>query len=316
MREGEPFPPQIPEFQKEWFMPRFWTVWLGFLLVWLLTFFPARSRHAMAKLVAKVAYRFNPKRRHIVNVNLALAFDHLTAEEVDSMARAHFFAMARSFLDMGLLWFSSDQKLKRQFRLLGLENLETARHDERNVIYHVAHVAGLEFGAVAVGSAEPAVGLYQSMKNPLVNWQIARARHRFGNRIFRRKDGFRAFVKAVKSGKALYSLTDEDFGREKSSTALFYAHPKSTLTMTARIAAMADAVVIPLVTSFDWESSQYVVELGEAVEGLIGNDESKDSDGALLNQALMSLISKAPEEYMWTLKIYRSVLGNGVYRTT
>ena len=306
--------PQIPEFDRGWLKPTYWPIWLGFSFVWLLAYLPAGVRHSFARFAATLAFRLNPKRRHIVKVNLSLAFPQLSEKERDAMTLRHFQAMARSFLDMGLLWFSSDEKLKRQFRLAGVEHLDNARASGQEVIYHVAHVAGLEFGAVAIGSVEPAVGLYQPLKNPLVNWQILKARHRFGNRIFRRKDGFRSFVKAVRSGKALYSLTDEDFGKERSQQALFFGHPKSTLTTTARLSKMTGAAVIPLVTRYDWGAAQYVVELGEPLVELAEESCTDSKSAQLLNDSLEALIKKAPEEYMWTLKIYRSALPKGSYR--
>lgn len=305
--------PQIPSFQGQWLLPKFWPVWFGFGLIRLLTFVPLRFRQGLARSVGRLAYRLNHKRRHVVNVNLSKAFSTKTEEEVEEMAISHFVAMARSFLDMGFLWYSSDKKLLQQIDVRGQEHLFQARNSGQQVIYHVAHVAGLEFGAAGVGSLEPAVGLYQAFKNPLLNWQIARARHRFGNRVFQRKDGFRSYVRSLRAGKALYSLTDEDFGQEQSVAAGFFDQQKSTLVTTARLAALTEAVVIPLVTRYDWELGQYVVELGEPVKGLSGKEEDAQADAVLLNRSLEVLLVQKVEEYMWTLKIYRSVLPPGSY---
>lgn len=302
-----------PYFDRDWLRPRFWPIWVGFAILWLLSLLPVQVRHALARVVGRAGYRWNPKRRTIVLANLAMAFPDMDIGRRQALARQHFYAMSRSFLDTGLLWFGSDRKLTKAVRVEGAEFFEAARLEGKPVIYHVAHSAALEFGAIGVGLLAPSQGMYQPFKNPLLEWQVAKARHRFGNRVSRRVLGFREIVRAVRSGRPLYMFTDEDFGLERSEVVPFFAHDKATITTTPRLASATGAAVIPVMTVFDESSGQYVTRLGNPLQQLGGTKESATADALLLNEALEQLISRDVSEYMWTLKIYRSTAPASVY---
>lgn len=310
----EGFPGDVAEFDRDWLTPGYWPLWLGFGLVWILSHLPVSFRHWLAGVFAHAAFRWNPKRRGVVLANLELAFPDLDQLQREQLARQHFFAMSRSFMDMGLLWFASDKALCDAVRVEGGEHFHKAISAGKPVIFHVAHCAALEFGAVAVAcELQSASGMYQPLKNPLLNWQVLRARSRFGNRVTSRLVGYRQLLKAVKSGRPLYMLTDEDFGLGKGVQVSFFGHAKSTIVTTAKLAAANDAVVIPMMSRFEAGESRYVAHLGQPLADFGGVRDSQEHDALRLNRALEALIEKAPYEYMWVLKIYRSTAPQGFY---
>jgi len=289
---------------REYFSPKYWTTWLGICFLWLLTKLPRPIRHSVAKLLAALAWRFNRKRRTIVETNLAICFPEKNKTARSALGRKHFQAMARSFMDMGLIWFSSDKKLLKVIRLEGWEHYESARAAGKNIILHVAHTAGLEFGAMAVGSREPGLGPYNAINNKLVDYFIAKGRRRFCNQIFERDDGMLAYTRALKKGKLLYTLTDEDHGPEQSVYAPLFSHPKATLPIVGRLAKLSNAAVLPTTTWYDKKKHQYVTTILPAIKNF--PTKTAEEDAKKLNQTLEKMILIAPEEYMWTLRIFRT----------
>ncbi len=287
--------------------PRWWPSWLAVGLLWVITQMPRGARHTLARGVAALAWHFNPKRRHIVMVNLSLCFPETPERVREQLARRHFQAMARTFLDLGLVWFASDERLLRHVDLEGWEHFAGAREAGKNIILHVAHSAGLDFGAMAIGSREPGVGPYNEARNAVVDWWLARGRRRFGNEVFERDDGMLAYTRALKSGSFLYTLTDEDFGPRVSVYAPFFGHPKATLPIVSRLARLSNAAVLPVMTYYDPARDVYLTRLFPALNPFPSRDPVNDA--TQLNRALEDMIRLAPEEYMWSLRLFKTQPG-------
>ncbi|MGF1642696.1 MAG: lipid A biosynthesis acyltransferase [Thiotrichales bacterium] len=286
------------------FAPRWWPTWLALGVLLLVTQLPRALRHAIARPIAALAWRFNHKRRHIVLVNLALCFPEFSASEREALGRRHFQVVARTFLDIGLIWFAGTRRLLRNVAVEGWEHFEQARAEGRNIILHVAHSTALDFGAMAIGSREAGVGPYNEAPNAVIDWWLAHGRRRFGNAVFERDDGMLAYTRALKSGTFLYTLTDEDFGPEASVYAPFFGRDKATLPIVSRLARLANAVVLPVMTYYDDARDIYLTRIAPPLTGFPTRNLVRDA--TQLNRALEQMISVAPEEYMWTLRLFRT----------
>jgi lauroyl/myristoyl acyltransferase len=68
-------------------------------------------------------YAFGRERRHIALTNLRLCYPRMPEAEREQLARAHFRAFGRSFLERGLLWWSPAEAIRRLVRVEGLERV-------------------------------------------------------------------------------------------------------------------------------------------------------------------------------------------------
>ncbi len=289
---------------RELLHPRHWGTWAGVGIYWLVSQLPMRLRHKAAGPLGQLAWKHNHKRRGIVLKNLELCFPEWSSQRREEIAKAHFTVMARSLLDLGQVWFASDRKIKRLVSLEGWEHVEAARAAGKNVIYNVAHSAALDFGTMAIGLQEPSMGPYNAAKNPVADWLIARGRRRFGNRVFERGDGMMAYTRTLKRGKALFTLSDEDHGPEVSVFAPFFAEPKATLPMIGRLAKLTNAAVLPLMTYFDAYSRCYRTKIFPPIPDFPVDDAVENA--TKMNRSLEQMIEQAPEEYMWTLRLFKT----------
>ncbi len=300
-REKATIPARLP---RELLHPRHWGTWAGVGIFWLVSRLPLRWRHRAAAPLGGLAWKYNAKRRGIVLTNLQLCFPAWSQQRREEVARRHFTVMARSLLDIGQVWFASDRKIRRLTELRGWEHVEQARAEGKNIIYNVAHFAALDFGAMAIGQQEPAMGPYNAAKNPVADWLIARGRRRFGNRVFERSDGMMAYARELKRGRALYTLSDEDHGPDVSVFAPFFAEPKATLPMVGRLARLTNAAVLPLMTVFDEKAGKYQTTILPPIPGYPTGDTV--ADATKMNRSLEQMIEQAPEEYMWTLRLFKT----------
>lgn len=284
--------------------PRFWLLWVALGAVFCISLLPWRLRHGLGALLGTLAWRFNHKRRNIVLVNLAACFPEQSPDERLALARRHFALVGRSIIDLSMLWFGSDKRLDQMIDVVGWQHIETTRAEGLNVICHVAHSVGLEFGAIGISSRRPGIGFYKPAKNPLVNALILRSRQRFDNLLITRDQGVRSYIKALRGGRILYYLSDEDLGAEHSEFVSLFAATKATLPAAGRMSQLAKARVIPAITLLDDKTGRYRLELDAPLEDFPHG--SAEQDARHLNQALERLIERDPAQYMWFLKLLRT----------
>ena len=293
-----------PPFSRRFLAPRFWLTWLGLGALRLLACLPSAVRTGLGDLFGDLIFTHHRKRRRIVLTNLAWCFPELDEAHRRRMARAYSRHMARTFIDYGLLWWGSERRLERLLALEGEEHLQECVRQGRPVILLTCHNAALDFGAAALTRVHPSVGLIKEARNPLIDWVMARGRTRFKGILYRREQGMRPVVRAIRAGHAFYYLPDEDLGPDNSVFVPFFKVQTATITALPRLARLCGAAVMPYTTYYRAEDGRYVARVFPPLEAFPGEDEVEDA--ARMNRELEGLIRLAPEQYMWSLRIFQT----------
>lgn len=310
MGESSPRPVQPenlyrPPFKAAYLGPRFWTTWLGFAFLWLMSVTPKRLRIGLARRLGAMVMRRNTKRREIVQTNLQWCFPELTEAERARMGREYFRYFTQAVLDTGLFWWGSERRFRRNIVLQDDGALANALAAGRRVIIVTCHTLALDRGGVALSADYPFETFVNEARNPLIEWMSARRRVRFNGLVFPRSGGLRPVIRALRQGYALYILTDEDLGPESSVFAPFFGIPRATLTTPHRLAKMTGADVFTSLTYYDDVAGRYVVKLFPQLEGFPGEDEQ--TDAVRINRVLEQMIRERPEQYMWSLRIFQTL---------
>jgi lauroyl-KDO2-lipid IV(A) myristoyltransferase len=293
-----------PPFDRRFLAPRFWPAWLGRGLFRLFSLLPHRARRAVGARIGDLVYARSAKRRAIVLTNLEWCFPELDAQQREAWARGYFRQMAQALCDYGLMWWGSARALERRLMIEGVEHLRTQQAAGRPVILLTCHATALDFGALVLGRHFPAVGMVNNARNPLADWWMARGRTRFGSVLYRRSDGMRPILRAIRAGYAFYYLPDEDLGPENSVFVPFFGVPAATITALSRLARLTGAAVLPYTSYYRESDGRYVARVFPPLEGFPGSDDA--ADAARMNLALEKLIRLAPEQYMWSLRLFQS----------
>ncbi len=294
-----------PKFEWRFLGPDFWLVWLSVGLLGLLTLLPGVVRQRLAKWLARWVLIRHRKRRHIVETNLALSFPEKSDKARLIMTRRFFEYAAMALLDYGLLWFARPWQLNRRIVIQGVEHIENPYLSDRRIILLSCHSPGLEYGAIAITRRYPTVGLVKPARNPLLNWLVCRGRTRFNSRLIERSAGIRQVVRAIRKKNVFYYLPDEDLGQAQRSEFLpFFGVPTATLTTLGRMANMTHAVVVPCITHFNRKKDRYEVKCFPALENFPSGDDVMDA--RTMNQALEQMIRQAPEQYMWSFRLFQT----------
>lgn len=293
-----------PPFSARLLAPRFWPTWLGLGVLRLLAYVPAAFRTRLGNWLGDLIFAYHGKRRRIVLTNLEWCFPELDRTARREMARAYSRHMARTFIDYGVLWWGRKRELERLLRLEGEEHLRACAQARQPVILLTCHNAALDFGAAALTRFYPSVGLIKQARNPLIDWVMARGRTRFKGILYRRAQGMRPVVRAIRAGRAFYYLPDEDLGPENSVFVPFFGVQTATITALSRLAKLCRAVVLPYTTYYRPDEGRYVARIFPPLEAFPSEDETKDA--ARMNRELEELIRLAPDQYMWSLRIFQT----------
>src|SRR5690606_30075491 len=146
-----------------------------------------------------------------VATNLRLCFPEKSEAERRALAREHFALLGRSLLERGLLWWASEQRLRRLLKLEGIEHIvsDGRRKSEQPLILLVPHFLGLDVGGSTLAMPIDAVSLYSQQKDGAVDAPRKHGRQRFGDQqMLARHEGRRATVKALRAGRPFYYLPD------------------------------------------------------------------------------------------------------------
>lgn len=291
-------------FERRFLLPQYWPIWLGVALLWCLSRLPQPFRHGLARMLAPLLYKRSAKRREIVHTNLWWALRERDEAERERLARAYFYHMAQAITDLGIFWWSSAGELHKRAYIEGREHLDKAMQSGQSIVLLTAHSIYLDFSGLVMTSLYPVVTYHNKARNPLVEWLMARARMRFGCLLYPRESGIRPAIKAVKKGYILYYVIDEDMGPEESVFAPFFGINKASLSAPARLTRMCKARALAVLPRYDPGSGRYVITISAPLEGFPGEDEQVNA--AQVNKVLEGLIRKAPEQYMWSLRLFRT----------
>jgi len=292
-------------FHKGLLHPRYLLTWLGLGLAFLVSLLPTKVRYRLGDFIGDYLFKNNKKRRGVVEANLSQVFPNISADQLSARVQAHLRWYSRALVDYSLFFFASKKRLAKQVTIAGESLLEAAKDAEQPVVLLLAHSVMLEFAAVTLSSKNySSFGSYKTSKNPVLDWMIARSRCRFVDFVVSREQGLRPLIRGIQSGSIMIFLPDEDLGLENAVFAPLFGRDKATLTTPARLTKMGKAKAFVGFVAFDEQDAKYQLQLQELPENYPDTDVELNAKS--MNEALEKLILQNPEQYMWTMKWYRT----------
>ncbi len=274
-----------------------------FFLLWIAHFLPYRVLVVIGNIVGVLAFWLISERRRVTRINLAKCFPEKNPEERERLARAHFRAFCRSFVDYALLWWAPRARIERLVRIEGLEHLRA--HPGAPVLLLVPHFAGLEAGFARLSGDVDMVAFYTRQKDARFDELLRRGRSRFGNqRLLSRQDGIRATLSAVRAGRPFYYLPDQDYGPRDTIFVPFFGVPAATIAGLSRIARLTGARVLPCVTQMLPGHAGYVLRIDAPWDNFPTGDLAADT--RRMNEYIERRVLEMPEQYLWMHKRFKT----------
>ncbi|OLO12397.1 lipid A biosynthesis acyltransferase [Chromohalobacter japonicus] len=283
--------------------PRYWPTWLAIGLMRLGAWLPWRLKMAVGRLIGLCAWRFARSRRRITETNLALCFPELSEEERSRLVRETFIANGKGILETATGWCRDPEHLRHRVTFKGEEHMTQALAQGKGALIIGVHFSTLDLGGALHSLFFPADVVYRAHDNPLFERFMTRARRRIFGRAIDRHD-LRGVVRRIKEGHAVWYSPDQDFGRDASVFAPFFGVEAATLKLTAKIARMTGAPVMPLIFHRNPGDETYTLEYLPALEGFPSGDDV--ADATRINGLIEDAIRRHPEQYLWLHRRFKT----------
>ncbi|MCE8024262.1 MULTISPECIES: LpxL/LpxP family Kdo(2)-lipid IV(A) lauroyl/palmitoleoyl acyltransferase [Halomonadaceae] len=283
--------------------PRFWPAWLAIGAMRVGAWLPWRLKLAIGRALGLLAWAAVPRRRHIVDTNLKLCFPELGDAERAKLVRETFEANGIGILETATGWCRDPKHLRHRVTYKGRHHLDAAYAKGKGVLVVGIHFSTLDLGGALHSLYFPSDVVYRPHNNPLFDRFMTRARSRIFGEAIDRHD-LRGVVRRIKAGHIVWYSPDQDFGRDVSVFAPLFGIEAATIRLTAKIARMTGAPVVPLMFHRNPDDRTYTIECHPALEDFPSGDEVRDA--RQVNAFIERAIGKHPEQYMWLHRRFKT----------
>jgi len=273
---------------------------LVFAFMWVVRLLPLTVLSRVGGMTGSILFWLIPERRKVTRINLAKCFPDKSAKERETLARAHFRAFTRAFIEQGILWWSSKRRIRELVVLEGLENL---KGHARTIVF-APHFVGFEATLARLALDFRVSMMYSRQKDPVFEARLYKGRTRFGGVMLPRQAGIKSGIEIIESGTLYYYLPDLDFGPNRSVFVPFFGVPAATVTGLAYIARTTGAAVVPCVTRMLPGGGGYVARLYPAWSDFPSGDDHVDARRmmAFVEERVLEM----PEQYFWLHKRFKT----------
>ncbi|HAT1569560.1 TPA: Kdo(2)-lipid IV(A) acyltransferase [Kluyvera cryocrescens] len=295
---------QLPKFTAALLHPRYWLLWMGVGLLWLVVQLPYPVLYRLGNAMGRLAMRLMKRRAQIAYRNLELCFPEMSEAERHQMAVKNFESVGMGVIETGIAWFWPTARVNRWMDASGLEHIRAVQESGRGVLLIGIHFLTLEMGARMFGIHNPGIGVYRPNDNPVIDLLQTWGRMRSNKDMIDRKD-LKGMVRALKNGEIIWYAPDHDYGPRASVFApLFAVKDAATTSGTWMLAKMSKACVVPFVPRRkpDGKGYELIILPPECNPPL----DDAETTATWMNKIVEQCIMMAPEQYMWLHRRFKT----------
>lgn len=293
---------KAPTFKLAFLGPRFWPVWLGVIILYLITWLPLPVIRAIGAGTGKLIAKIVPKRAKVAKRNITLWNPELSEAQVEALYKENIRRTGMALFETAMGWWWPNWRIQRAFEIEGTEHIEAAFAKGKGVFGMALHNMNLEFACRGIGFYHPSIAFYRKHNNPLVDYLQYHGRNR-SNKYMIDKRNAKALLQALEEKELCLYLPDQDYG-PKQSIFVPFGGVKDTATTTATLMFIRRSDCEPMLISSQYTKRGYKIKVFPALYGL---GEMEDTEAlTLLNQHIDKAIKEQPESYLWMHKRFKT----------
>lgn len=297
---------QAPPPNTAFLAPRYWPTWLGIGFLCLAAWLPFRLRMAVGAMLGHATRLVARERRYITETNLRLCFPELSDSERAQLLRETFVENGIGLVETAAGWTRPPAHFRARVQFPTGTCIGEALTQGRGVLLLGAHYSTLDFCANLLSLYYPFAVTYRAHKNPLFDAFMLRGRLRNCNGVFDRKD-IRGAFRHLKEGKVLWYAPDQDYGPDKAVYAPWFGQRAATITAGSRFAGFNNSPVVVVSHRRLTKEKRYLLEAHLVPGRYPSGDDLQDA--TLINRMLETEIRKAPAQYLWMHKRFKTQPG-------
>jgi KDO2-lipid IV(A) lauroyltransferase len=274
-------------------------------IMWLLHWLPLPILGRLGEAIGSLLFSVMRRRRHICLTNIKICLTTLDNKVQHELAKAHFRAYARSVLERGILWWGSEERLRKLIHVESTIPLKEMFSTPTIVL--CPHFVSLDVAGVAVMLESSLCSIYTPQRNKVFDEALRKGRSRFRPvQLFSRAEGIKPIIRAMKKNLPFFMLPDMDFGPKDAEFIPFFGIPAATLTAVPRLAGSTQAKVIPVIATTLDNYQGWKVKFDTPWENYPSGEII--SDTRFMNAYIEKQILKAPAQYFWTHRRFKTRL--------
>ncbi|MCW9023520.1 MAG: LpxL/LpxP family Kdo(2)-lipid IV(A) lauroyl/palmitoleoyl acyltransferase [Gammaproteobacteria bacterium] len=284
--------------------PKYWFTWLGLLILRLCVLLPLPALILLGKLLGNLSFYLAGNQRKIARTNIRLCFPQLTDKEHRQLTKSTMQSTGIAVFETALSWWGGKSRLHKLYQVEGLENLKAAQQQGKGILLLGGHYTTLDISGNFLEEIIPDLSpTYKPAHNKLFEAVMLHSRGQLYKNIIPSRD-MRTIIRTLKQKGTVWYAPDQDFGREGSVFAPFMGVETATLTITARLARLSGATVVPYSSRRRPDDKGYIIRLDPVLENFPSNDEIEDA--TQINQAIANNVQLAPEQYLWVHRRFKT----------
>ena len=285
----------------EFIHPKFYPTWILILLMRIGVFIPFQFQVILGKAIGKLIYPFMKKLRETAYSNISNCFPEKKQPQVTLLVKQHFDAIGISLFETANAYYGSDRKIKKLLSINNKHFFSDALKDEGGIILLCSHFMPLMLGSRALLLENTIANVYRPQNNKLFDKVMVKGYTKNGAVMIKSKDT-RSILKAIKNSLPIWYAPDQDLGINNSVFAPLFGIETATASATSRLAKNNNTRVIPY--SFIRTKHGYEMSFDKPIKNYPSNDPIKDA--TTTNKILESQIIKAPEQYLWIHRRFKT----------
>ena len=260
--------------------------------VWLLQRLPFSAVDHLGCGVGWILFYASRHYRELAVRNLRIAYgSEKSLAEINTLARQTCQRTISNFMGSLKTTVIATEKVEQHVSFQGKEHLDSALSQGKGAILVLGHMGNWEILNRLhqfLPKGTPAGGIYQPLKNPLVNAHLLKCREQDGSHFFNKRDGFHAPASFVKQGGLLIVVADQRVGRAGISLP-FFNRLSSLSPLPALLARKAGSPVI--------EAGIETIAPGQWQVVFRPLPPKPDTENII--QTLEELVRRSPADYLW-----------------
>lgn len=296
---------KLPIFSYSLLMPRFWLMWMGIGILYILVLLPYPVIYYLGISIGRIIKYFMLYRMQIIQKNLDLCFPYLTYSEKQDLFKKNCESIGMGVFETGMAWFWPEYRIKRWFKINGFTHIIQARKQHSGILLLGIHFLTLELGARILGILSPGIGVYRPNNNPLLDWLQTKGRLKSNKKMINKKN-IRGMINALKNGEIIWYAPDHDYGCKNSVFVPLFnvSHAASTIG-TYILTKIANPAIIPFIPRRLPNALGYELLIFPNKHNEIPLETSIMTIQHI-NKLIEQIILLAPEQYMWLHRRFKT----------
>ena len=276
------------------------------ILFFIFSIVPLRVNHLLGALIGRMFILLPNRQNKITQINLEMCFPDMEEHERRHLHHQSLIETSKALTESGPMWLWSKEKILSLVKQTsGEQQLTDAMQKGKGVIIAAPHLGCWEITGVYCSSHFPMTSLYRPPRLAQLDNFIVSARQRFGAELVpTNATGIRKLFQAVKSGRLVGILPDQDPGTENGEFASFFGVQAYTMTLLSRIAQKFGPVVFFCYAERLPKGAGYHLHFIKAGDDLY--NETLSTSVQCLNKGVENCVRALPKQYQWGYKRFKT----------